>query len=134
MGLFKLFKKVELTDEQKRWNKIWELWTEGKADSPYAELMTYQSEVNNGGHAQYFYNVGIVGDIQKQLLVLETILPEKLKINLHDAYNAYLEIDRESSELNEEEESILDHCDSVIYENEEIIDNILQIYASTLSD
>ena len=30
---------------------------EGKAESPYAELMTYQGDINNGGHSQYFSNV-----------------------------------------------------------------------------
>ena len=58
MGVFSFFKKskVELTGEQKKWNIMWDLWVEGRADSPYAELMTYQSEINNGGHdrlAQY---------------------------------------------------------------------------------
>lgn len=56
MGVFRFFKKnkAEPTDEQKKWNKMWDLWAEGRADSPYAELMTYQSEINNGGHDQYF--------------------------------------------------------------------------------
>ena len=59
MGVFSFFKKskVELTDEQKKWNKMWDLWVEGRADSPYSELMTYQSEINNGGHDQYFFNI-----------------------------------------------------------------------------
>ena len=57
MGLFDLFKKkkVELTEEQLKWNKMWDLWTDGEAESPYAELMTYQSEINNGGHGQYLH-------------------------------------------------------------------------------
>ena len=52
MGVFRFFEKnkAEPTDEQKKWNKMWHLWAEGRADSPYAELMTYQSEINNGGH------------------------------------------------------------------------------------
>ena len=33
MGLFDFLKKkeVQLTDEQKKWNKMWELWAEGEA-------------------------------------------------------------------------------------------------------
>ena len=50
-GLFKK-KKVKLTEKELKWNKLWELWAEGHIDSPYSELMTYQSEINNGGHAQ----------------------------------------------------------------------------------
>ena len=73
MGFFDLFKKkkVELTDQQLKWNKIWELWEEEKAESPYQELMTYQSEINNGGHDQYFLNVGNTGDLQKEMAALE---------------------------------------------------------------
>ncbi len=43
MGLFDLFKKknTELTKEAQQWNAMWDLWAQGKADSPYAELMTY---------------------------------------------------------------------------------------------
>ena len=59
MDIFGLHRKKKgaLTEAQLKWNKMWELWAEGKAGSPYAELMTYQSEVNNGGHSQYFSNV-----------------------------------------------------------------------------
>ncbi len=67
MGVFRFFKKskAEPTDEQKKWNKMWDLWAEGRADSPYAELMTYQSEINNGGHDQYFFNVENTGNLQR---------------------------------------------------------------------
>lgn len=51
--MFGFFKKnkVKLTEKELKWNKMWELWAKECADSPYSELMTYQSEVNNGGHA-----------------------------------------------------------------------------------
>ena len=67
MGLFDLFKtkNMDVTEEERKCNKIWDLWVEGQADSPYAELMTYQSEINNGGHDQYFNNVENTGDLQK---------------------------------------------------------------------
>ena len=54
--MLSLFKKnkIKLTKEQQKLDQIWSLWEEGQADSPYAELMTYQSEVGNGGHDQYF--------------------------------------------------------------------------------
>ena len=71
MGLFDIFKKkkVELTEEQLKWNKMWELWTEAKAEAPYAQLMTYQSEVNNGGHDQYFTNVENTSDLQAEISI-----------------------------------------------------------------
>lgn len=65
MGVFDFLKKrkSELSREQKKWNKMWDLWAEHRADTPYAEVMTYQSEVNNGGHDQYFFNVEQTGDL-----------------------------------------------------------------------
>ena len=49
---------------------MWDLWVEEEADSPYAELMTYQSEVNNGGHMQFFDNVSNTDDLSKNMEVL----------------------------------------------------------------
>ena len=132
MGLFDFLKKkqVQLTDEQKKWNKMWELWSEGEADSPYAELMTYQSEINNGGHDQYFLNVENTGDLQKEMSVLETVLSAKLKNNLQKAYKAYLVL--EEKEDDEKAEEIMEQCDDVFYENEEEINCILEEYSAKI--
>ncbi|MBE6900292.1 MAG: DUF4375 domain-containing protein [Ruminococcaceae bacterium] len=134
MGLFDFFKnkKTEtgLTDEQLRWNKIWDLWAEGKAKSPYSELMTYDGEVNNGGHDQYFFNTENNGDLEKEISVLKQILPEKFKNNLNKAYKAYLVL--EEDEDSEEAEDILNECDSFFYKNEETITDILKTYASEI--
>ena len=58
---------MELNKEQLQWNKMWDLWVEGEVDSPYAELMEYQSQVNNGGHDQYFINVDNNGNLKKEM-------------------------------------------------------------------
>ncbi len=131
MGLFDMFKKkkVELTEEQLKWNKMWELWTEEKTKSPYTELMTYQSEINNGGHSQYFCNVDNVSDLKKEMSALEEILTPLLRENLQKAYKADLILEEKEDE---EAEEILDRCDDVFYENEEQINRILQEYANTL--
>lgn len=128
MGFFGLFKKkkVELTEAQLKWNKIWELWTEEKAESPYAELMTYQSEVNNGGHSQYFWNVENVGDLQKEMAELGRVLPFDLNENLQKAYQAYLILEKNEDEKAEE---IMERCDDAFYENEQIINQLLEKYA-----
>ena len=132
MGLFDAFKKkkVELSDAQKRWNKMWDLWASGQVDSPYAELMTYQSEINNGGHDQYFVNVENTSDLRKEIAVLETILPETLQHNLQIAYQAYLK----SSEkcLDQATDVILEKCDDVYFENEEQINRLLNAYAEKI--
>ena len=129
MGLFDIFKKKKnaLTEEQLKWNKMWELWTEEKADSPYAELMTYQSEINNGGHDQYFTNVENTSDLGKEMSALEQILSAELKNNLNKAYKAYLIL--EKKEEDEEAEETLEQCDDVFYENEEEINRLLEEYA-----
>ena len=132
MGLFNIFKKkkVELTVEQQKWNKMWELWTEEKVETPYAELMTYQSEINNGGHSQYFTNVENIGDLQKEMSALEQILSKKLGTNLKKAYKAYLVL--EENEDDEKSEETLEQCDDVFYENEEEINYALEEYASKI--
>ena len=106
---------------------MWELWTEEKVDSPYAELMTYQSEINNGGHDQYFTNVENISDLNKEISALEQILSAELKNNLNKAYKAYLIL--EKKEEDEEAEETLEQCDDVFYENEEEINRLLEEYA-----
>lgn len=132
MGLFDFLKKkeIQLTDEQKKWNKMWELWAEGEADSPYAELMTYQSEINNGGHDQYFLNVENTDDLQKEMSVLESVLSAKLKNNLQKAYKAYLVL--EEKEDDEKAEEIMEQCDDMFYENEEEINHMLEQYSAKI--
>ena len=132
MSLFDLFKKkkVELTENQLKWNKMWDLWTDGKAESPYAELMTYQSEINNGGHSQYFFNIENNDDLSKEMSALENILSDKLVDNLHKAYKAYLIL--EENEEDEKAEEIMEQCDDMFYKNEEEINNKLQEYADKI--
>ena len=129
MGLFDIFKKkqVELTEEQRKWNKMWELWTEEKAESPYAQLMTYQSEINNGGHDQYFTNVENTSALQKEISILETILPIKHLNNFQAAYKAYMALEED-----EHAAEILEQCDNVFYENEDEINCILEKYAAII--
>lgn len=107
---------------------MWDLWTEGRADSPYKELMSYQSEVNNGGHDQYFFNTENTDDLRKELSVLEAVLPKKLQRNLRNAYSAYL--DKESDETTAQ--AILEQCDDTFYKNEEEINRMLQEYAAEM--
>lgn len=122
--------KSTLTGQQLRWNKMWELWAEGNAESPYAELMTYQSEINNGGHDQYFTNVENTGDLQQELSALAQVLPAKLNRNLQEAYQAYLRL--EANNEDEAAEELLEQCDEVFYESECEINRILEDYAELM--
>ena len=132
MGLFNIFNKKRrpLSEKQLKWNKMWELWAEGKADTPYSELMTYQSEVNNGGHLQYFDNLENVGDLQKEISELERVLPPILKINLLKAYKSYLVLQENADD--EKAEEAIEASDEVYYENEESINRILEEYSEKI--
>ena len=127
------YKKMEETDiniQEQKLNKMWDLWTENKAESPYSELMTYQSEVNNGGHDQYFFNVENTGNLEMEMSALEQILPEVHKENLKKAYKAYLAL--EENEDDAEAIDVLDQCDDMFYKNEEDINCILAEYAAKI--
>ena len=117
--------------DARKWNEMVNSWTEGKAESPYAELMKYQGEVNNGGHYQYFTNLEYSGVLDKELPVLKEILPPGFRDILEKAYQAYLASEQnDDEEESEEEEAVLEQCDRYFYANEGEIDKILEEYAS----
>lgn len=121
---------VVLSEADEKWNRMWDLWADGDIESPYNELMTYQSEVNNGGHHQYFLNTENNGDVRKDIETLCVILPDVLKDNVQTAFNAYVELEQDRNiETNEE---ILEKCDDVFWENEEMINSILESYCKEL--
>ena len=133
VSLFDLFKrknKVVLSEEALKWNKMWGLWAEERAESPYRELMTYHSEINNGGHWQYFTNVENVGNLQEEMSELEQILPAELWSNVQKAYGAYLMLDEPAE--SKTADKALDQCDDIFYEKEDEIINILKSYAAKL--
>lgn len=138
MGLFDIFKKKStptklaektLPPETLKFNKMWDMWADGQIESPYQDLMTYQSEVNNGGHSQFFLNVENTGDLNAVVKENLSILPEVHKHNLEEAYLAY----RKYNDVDDDKmDEILDNCDDVFYENEELINEILEKYAETI--
>lgn len=117
-----------LPEDDLKFNKMWDLWAEGKISSPYAELMTYESELNNGGHDQFFYNVSQSDSVERVTGELYKILPEALASNLRAAHNALLE-NGDDTDANVE---VFEGCDDFFYENEELINHILQEYSNTV--
>ncbi len=108
----------ELNDKERKWNQMWDLWVEGDAESPYAELMEYDSEVNNGGHFQYFFNVTNCGDLHATIHKILPILPEPLRENLKKGYAVF------ASQKDIFDDRNLDffmECDSVFYSNEQLL-------------
>ena len=115
--------EYELTVEDKKWD----LWSTGEAGSPYAQIMEYSAEVNNGGHAQYFSNLGDLNLLEDSIQVLLANLPELFTKKLEKAYKLYLK-----DEFARKTEKIMSKCDDIFYKNEEVINDMLKEYASTL--
>lgn len=123
-------KNRELTEEEQKWNLMWDMWAEGEADSPYAELMEYEGEVNNGGHSQYFFNVANCADLKAAVDKLLAILPNPLHDNLARGYDAFAAQEDICDDVNDD---LFEECDDVFYENEQLIIDILKVYANSLS-
>lgn len=131
MGLFDLFqKKKELPEEDRKWNKMWDLWAEGEAEAPYAQLMEYESEVNNGGHSQYFFNVANYGDLKAEAEILLKTLPEPLLSNFRKAYEAF---SGQEDICDDENDGLFEQCDDVFYEQEQLLTDILKSYADRMT-
>ena len=123
MGIFDIFKKKKaaLTTDQKL-DRMWDLWAVNKLDLPCAKLMKYESEVNNGGHSQYFYNVANCTDLAVEVEAVLSMLPEPLRENLARGYAAFSEQDDISDDDNDE---LFEECDDVFYEHEQLIIDII---------
>lgn len=119
-----------MNENDRKWNLMWDMWMAGVAESPYAELMTYESEVNNGGHSQYFFNTANCGkDLKAQVEAILSVLPEPLRGNLKQAYEAFAAQDDICDDVNDE---LFDECDEVFYENEHLLIGLLEEYAGSL--
>lgn len=136
----------ELTIEERKWNLMWDMWAEGDAASPYAELMQYDSEVNNGGHFQYFINGALMGDMNEQVDMVLKNLPQPMHDNLKEAYDTFCDIQKHDNvgEAHDAYSALEDMCDpqkferfieydKFLYENEDLIMDILKKYANSLS-
>ena len=123
MGIFDIFKKKKtalITDQ--KLNKMWDLWADGKLNLPCAKLMRYESEVDNGGHSQYFFNVANGGDLAVEVEAVLSMLPEPLRENLARGYAAFSEQNDISDDINDE---LFEECDDVFYEHEQLIIDII---------
>ena len=131
MGILNLFRKEkELPEADRKWNRMWDLWVEGKVPSPYAELMNYDGEVNNGGHSQYFFNTANCGDLKAEVDQILPVLPNPLRDNLKRAYDAF---SGQEDICDDENDPLFEECDDVFYENEQLLLDILKGYADGLS-
>ena len=130
MSIFDLFKrkKETLTTEEKL-DRMWELWEIGDLKDPYAKLMTYESEVDNGGHSQYFYNIANCGDLAAEVQAVLSMLPEPLRENLNRGYTAFA---AQEDICDDDNEELFEECDDVFYEHEQLLIDILYESAKSL--
>ena len=119
-----------VTDEARKWNLMMDLWTEEELPSPYQELITYDNEVNNGGHAQYFFNTDDCQDIKTEIETILPALPELLRENLMQGFKAFLALD---DIIYDPENEVFSQCDDVFYDNEDLLIEILKQYADTFA-
>ncbi len=122
----KNFAPVEI-DPNDKWNKMWSLWAEGKIESPYYELMSYHSEINNGGHYQFFSNTDNIENSETVVETLCGILNENLKFSLQKAYKAYLNL--ENGINIDQSERDIKKSDEIFFENEDAIIKMLENYS-----
>lgn len=118
-----------MTESDRKWNLMWDMWVAGAAQSPYAELMEYESEVNNGGHSQYFFNVANCGDLEAEVERILTVLPSPLRENLKKGYDAFA---AQADICDDDNEELFEECDDVFYENEQFLIDVLKVYADSL--
>ena len=119
---FKRKKKTELTEDQKKWNFLWEKYADGTLEEKYFVLCDYYSGINGGGHNCFFDNKE--DDLPKYCELLKQVLPEILFDEFCKAYTAYIE------DTNVEE--ACEAADSCFYKNEDGLTKILQTYANSL--
>ena len=130
MGLFDIFKKKEpVTDEQLKWEYLWEKWRLEEVPEPYNTIMTYYKEIKKEGHTRFFLNIAFCGEVEKAVNKIGDLLPPVLCENLKTAYSYYVIL---VNEENEETEQKIRDCDTVFDENEKLILDLIQEYADTL--
>jgi len=118
-----------ITEADRKWNLMWDMWVAGEAESPYAELMEYDSEVNNGGHSQYFFNVANCGDLKEDVEKILSVLPNPLRDNLKRGYEAF---SAQADICDDDNDELFEECDNVFYRNEEVLLDILKGYSERL--
>ncbi len=125
--LFRRRKKISAPveiDPNDQWNRMWSMWADGKIESPYYELMSYHSEINNGGHYQFFSNTDNIENSEAVVETLCGILPENLKCSLQKAYKAYLNLE---NDINiDQSERDIKKSDEFFFENEDVIIKMLE--------
>lgn len=120
----KLIESVKLSENEMKWNKLWDLYSNSTWNNPIFYLCDYDSGINGEGHFCFFDNKG--NEMKTYVEELKKVLPENLFDNFNKAYQIWLRGNDEQTEK---------HCevaDDFFYQNENTIIEILQQFANTL--
>lgn len=138
MGFFKkLFGKKSGGGEDDKWNAMWVRWEEGGIPSPYNELLTYDDEMQSGGHLQFFLNRTLRHEnIFAVMAALREVLPAGHADNVAQAYRQFcmLDIDteRDGDIMQALDDDPLAVFDAWYSQHEEELLDVLEAYANSL--
>lgn len=140
MGFFKkLFHKETLEERAERLqDEMWESWEEGNLPPSYQALLTYVSDVMDGGHLQYFLNRDLREENFFSLMpTLRELLPEGHAGNLSNAYRAYCRLELDLAKDGDIVEALdadpLISYDKYYFDHEEEIFDLLAACAESLA-
>ena len=125
--------KNNYSEEELKWNKMIDLWVENELNDPIKHLITYDNEIQNGGHLQFFENCQ--NELKSITSFLKKTLSKELNDNFKHAQNLYKKMCTEIEKDNFDEDKYLEkfeEFDNFYYENEEEVKEILENYANTL--
>lgn len=117
-----------------KWNYMIDLWVDNKLDNPIQHLITYDSEVNNGGHLQFFENCH--EELPEIIPLIKTYLSKNMAKNLQDAYDLYLNLNPNTYSIDTfvdvAREDHFDKFDNYYYEHDKEVNQVLTKYSLTL--
>lgn len=126
--------KEEDTFSDEKWNKMIDLWVNYELYHPIKDVLTYDAEVNNGGHLQFFENCN--DELDEMMVSLKDNLPEEIYDNLKNAYDLYIssniKVENVDDYVDEALEDRFGEFDSYYYNNSNKVNEVLRNYASTL--
>lgn len=114
---------------EEKWYKMWQLWMNNRLESPYQEILTYENEVRNGSHLQYFNWIQEHEDFEKTVnVVLLNLKGTVLEPIFNKAYTAYQELDQNEEVANQ----ILLACDASFGDERDNIEKYLETIAAKI--
>ena len=117
------------TELELNWNKMWVLWMNKKMESPYQEILSYETDVRNGSHLEYFNWIKDNENFEKTIdIVSKNLKGTVLETIFNQAYDAYQKIEKSKDEA----EQILSLCDKAFANEEDAIEKYLETIASKI--